>query len=86
MSRLLILLGVGAMGAWVFRRAQLPGGAFLGPLVASGLWSLASAEAMPPPALIRSVGIVLLGTSEGASVSRKVLLCALVACCRLRSC
>lgn len=74
MLRILVLLGAGALGAYLATRARMPGGSFLGAMLATGAVSLCLTQAQPFPPLLRSVGLVLLGIHVGASVERQALL------------
>ena len=74
MLRLAVLLGAGVAGAYLAVRTRLPGGSFLGAMLATAAVSLSFAEVVTFPPLLRSVGLVLLGIHVGASVERQALL------------
>jgi len=73
MTRTLLLLAAGTLGAWLSRRFKTPGGPLLGALLASGLVSLSIGEAVPLPEALRSVALLLLGTYTGSTVDRDTL-------------
>nr|MBC7244813.1 AbrB family transcriptional regulator [Chloroflexota bacterium] len=70
---ILVLLSVGLAGAIVARRIRMPGGTFLGAMIATGVLSLLAPDSQPLPEGFRSIALVLLGISIGASVDRAAL-------------
>ena len=73
MTRALLLLAAGALGAWVAQRYRIPGGSLLGAMLASGLVSLTQGEATPLPEELRWLALLLLGTYTGSTVERETL-------------
>jgi membrane AbrB-like protein len=73
MTRLLLLLAAGTVGAWWARRFKTPGGPLLAAMLVSGLVSLSTAEAAPLPEALRWVALLLLGTYTGSTVDRDTL-------------
>ncbi|MGQ9493764.1 MAG: AbrB family transcriptional regulator [Anaerolineae bacterium] len=71
---ILVLLSVGLTGAIVARRIKMPGGTFLGAMIATGILSLLVPDSQPLPESFRSIALVLLGIGIGASVDRAALL------------
>lgn len=73
MTRVLMLLSAGTLGAWVARRFKIPGGPLLLAMLASGLVSLLSGEGAALPEPLRWVALLLLGTYTGSTVDRDTL-------------
>lgn len=73
-ARIAFLLCIGLAGAVGARRIKMPGGTFLGAMLSTGIVSLLVPNSQPLPEGIRSVALVLLGISIGASVDRAALL------------
>ncbi|MBC7233797.1 MAG: AbrB family transcriptional regulator [Chloroflexi bacterium] len=74
LAHTVFLLLIGLAGAIVARRIKMPGGTFLGAMLSTGIVSLLAPDSQPLPEVIRSVALVLLGISIGASVDREALL------------
>lgn len=72
-ARTVLLLSVGTGGALLARRIKMPGGAFLGAMLATGLFSVVLADFHPLPEGFRWVALLLLGIYTGSSVDREVL-------------
>jgi len=70
----MLLLVAGAFGAFLAVRWRLPGGSFLGAMLATAALSLALAEPQAFPSLLRSSGLILAGISVGAVMEQKALL------------
>lgn len=74
LTRIAFLLCIGLAGAILAQRIKMPGGTFLGAMLATGIVSLLVPDSQPLPEGIRSIALVLLGISIGASVDRTALL------------
>ncbi len=72
-ARTVLLLSVGSAGALLARRTKMAGGAFLGAMLATGLFSVVLADSQPLPEGFRWVALLLLGIHTGSSVDREVL-------------
>jgi len=73
MTRMLLLLAAGTLGAWLSRRFKTAGGPLLAAMLASGLVSLLTGEGEPLPEALRWVALLLLGTYTGSTVERHTL-------------
>jgi membrane AbrB-like protein len=69
----ILLLAAGALGAFIFLRLRLPGGSFLGAMLASAAVGLLMTQPQTFPPILRSVGLVLLGIGAGSAIERQAL-------------
>ncbi|MFB3891799.1 MAG: AbrB family transcriptional regulator [Phycisphaerae bacterium] len=72
MEQPLIVLALGVAGGVIARTVRLPGGALVGAMLASGVYSLL-AGAHPLPQWVRPVAMILVGISLGAAINREAL-------------
>ena len=70
---MLLVAMAGALGGLCAKRIRLPGGSFLGALVAAGAVSLGLSKAQPLPGAVRSVALLLLGVYTGSTTDRQSL-------------
>jgi membrane AbrB-like protein len=73
MTRLLLLLAAGTLGAWVARRFKTPGGPLLAAMLAAALVSFSIGEVTHLPEWPRWLALLLLGTYTGSTVDRDTL-------------
>ena len=73
MTHLLLLLAAGTLGGCLARRFKTPGGMLLAAMLAAGVVSLGTGEAVPLPEELRWASLLLLGIYTGSTVERDTL-------------
>ncbi len=71
--RALLALALGAIGAVLARRLNIPGGAFTGAVVVTAVARLLNAPLAEPPARLRSAARIALGLTIGATITSQTL-------------
>lgn len=72
--RVLAILLTGLAGGTLARHIKMPGGSFLGAMLATSAVSILALDSQPLPDAVRSIALVLMGISVGASVDRQAVL------------